>query len=53
MSMRRSIENPLDWPLLANLALRVRSGRLNVYAVVGDNGRLVTAAHRTKRFNRI
>ena len=22
---------------------------LNVYAVVGDNGRLVTAAHRTKR----
>jgi hypothetical protein len=26
---------------------------LNVYIVVGDNGRLVTAAHRTKRFNRI
>jgi hypothetical protein len=26
---------------------------LNVYIVVGDNGRLVTAGHRTKRFNRI
>lgn len=25
---------------------------LNVYIVVGDNGRLVTAAHRTRRFNR-
>jgi hypothetical protein len=25
---------------------------LNVYVVIGDNGRLVTAAHRTKRFNR-
>jgi len=26
---------------------------LKVYIVVGDNGRLVTAAHRTRRFNRI
>jgi hypothetical protein len=26
---------------------------MSVYIVVGDNGRLVTAAHRTKRFNRI
>jgi hypothetical protein len=25
---------------------------LNVYIVVGDNGRLVTAAHRSRRFNR-
>jgi hypothetical protein len=25
---------------------------LNVYLVIGDNGRLVTAAHRSKRFNR-
>lgn len=25
---------------------------LNVYIVVGDNGRLVTAARRTRRFNR-
>jgi hypothetical protein len=26
---------------------------LNVYIVIGDNGQLVTAAHRTQRFNRI
>jgi hypothetical protein len=25
---------------------------LNVYLVIGDNGRLVTAAHRTRRLNR-